>query len=59
MPGRVSQLRDQLDLHGPVLACRGISPVTLSACQLLAAFVMLAIALTIDGARAMMEADGW
>jgi drug/metabolite transporter (DMT)-like permease len=34
------------------LAHRGISPVTLSACQLLAASVMLAIALPVTGARA-------
>ena len=33
------------------LAHRGISPVTLSACQLLAASVMLAIALAVVGAR--------
>lgn len=34
------------------LAQRGLSPITLSACQLLAAAVMLAIALTVTGARA-------
>jgi drug/metabolite transporter (DMT)-like permease len=34
------------------LAHRGLSPVTLSACQLLAASVMLAIALAVTGARA-------
>lgn len=34
------------------LAHRSIGPVTLSACQLLAASVMLAIALTVSGARA-------
>jgi drug/metabolite transporter (DMT)-like permease len=33
------------------LARRGISPVTLSACQLLAAAVMLALALAVTGAR--------
>jgi drug/metabolite transporter (DMT)-like permease len=33
------------------LARRGISPVTLSACQILAAAVMLALALTVTGAR--------
>jgi len=34
------------------LARRGISPVPLSACQLLAAAVMLAVALAVSGARA-------
>ena len=34
------------------LAQRGLSPVTLSACQLLAASVMLTIALAVTGARA-------
>jgi drug/metabolite transporter (DMT)-like permease len=34
------------------LARRGLSPVTLSACQLLAASAMLAIALAVTGARA-------
>jgi drug/metabolite transporter (DMT)-like permease len=33
------------------LAQRGMSPVTLAACQLLAATVMLAIALAVSGAR--------
>ncbi len=36
---------------GRFLAQRGISPVTLSACQLLAASVMLAIALAVVGVR--------
>lgn len=35
-----------------LLAHRGLSPVTLSACQLLAASVMLTVALAISGTRA-------
>ena len=37
------------------LAHRGLSPVTLSACQLLAASAMLAIALTFTGAQARIS----
>ena len=51
MPGRIGQLRHQLRLHGPLPRPPGLSPVTLSACQLLAAAVMLAIALAITGAQ--------
>jgi drug/metabolite transporter (DMT)-like permease len=51
VPGRLDQLRGQLHLHGPVPARRGIGPVVLSASQLAAAAVMLAIALAVSGAK--------
>ena len=51
MPGRLSQLRISYIYRDKFLARRGISPVVLSACQVCAASVMLAIALAVTGVR--------
>ena len=51
VPGRLGQLRGQLHLHGPVPGPPGHRPVVLSACQLGAASVVLAIVLAVTGVQ--------
>ena len=53
LPRRGRQLRHQLRLHGPLLARRGIPPLVLSAAQLTAAAVLLAMVLPFAGLQAV------